>query len=281
MLKVNLKKILKERGITLSEVSEGTGISLRGLSAFQNQKTDGVKYNTIDAICDYLNIEVSDLIKRYDNIYNLSCNIDIRDFDTKTNVKYGEKDNINGKLTISNEIEMYVLKFSFKISFEYSNSDFIDLAIYLYDLEKPKNLPKHLEDFINLKNINENGSAFYTIFSHLISQECLLLNDFPNVTVWDNLRVKYGNSIIPPFMQLDIIADETMYGSTSEKLIFPKKEYIINTVPANPKEKITDSFGYANLNIKFVPNFNSLITFDEISHIDIKNDLKRDIFIQL
>ena len=45
-----LKSILKERNITLTELSKSTGISLKALSAFQNQKTDGVQYNTLDKI---------------------------------------------------------------------------------------------------------------------------------------------------------------------------------------------------------------------------------------
>ena len=260
MIKVNLKRILKDRGITLSELSEGTGISLRGLSAFQNQKTDGVKYNTIEAICSYLDIEISDLLKKYENIYNVTCSIDIEEFDLNTNVSAGYKENSNGKLIISNEIEEYIFNFDFSISFEYKNSDFIYVSIYIYKLYVPKSLPKNISDFIDINYYFEEESAFYKIFTHLISQECMFLKNFPNISVWDDLWVKFGYEVIPPFLTIDVNADETMFSNTSEKLVFPKNEYRINTIPANPKEKITDELDFVKFNIDYIPNFNSLIT---------------------
>lgn len=66
-----LKSILKERNITLTELSKSTGISLKALSAFQNQKTDGVQYNTLDKIAKVLNIEVGKIIRRVDNTLKL------------------------------------------------------------------------------------------------------------------------------------------------------------------------------------------------------------------
>ncbi|HHC9127273.1 helix-turn-helix domain-containing protein [Macrococcoides caseolyticum] len=281
MIKVNLKKILKDRGITLSELSEGTGISLRGLSAFQNQKTDGVKYNTIEAICRYLDIEVSDLLKKYENIYNITCSIDLEDFDLPTNVPSGKKEYLNGKLIISNEIEEYIFNFDFSIAFEYKNGDYINVSLYIYKLQVPKALPKNISDFIDINNHFEEESAFYKIFAHLISQECMLLKNFPTISVWEDLWVKFSNDVIPPFRIIDVIADETMFSNTSEKLVFPKKEYRINTIPANPKEKITDEFGFVKFNIDYIPNFNSLISLKELNNIIILDNFKRDLFIHL
>lgn len=63
MIKIKLKELLKERNMTLNELSQITGISAKTLSLFQNQKTESVHYKTLEKICITLNIKIQDIIE--------------------------------------------------------------------------------------------------------------------------------------------------------------------------------------------------------------------------
>lgn len=280
MIKVNLKQILKQKNITLTELSLGTGISLRGLSAFQNQKTDGVQYNTIDAICSFLEIEVSDLLKKFDDIYAITCEIKVIDLPFKLNIEEEQIYDIEGSIVIFNEIDRYTFNFSLDIQ-NRIKSDFNTATIMINSLNKPNKLPKKINDFIDLNNLEDYGSPFYKITSYLIAQEIMQYKNFPNISVWDDLWVKWSNDIIPRYEILNLITDETMYGSTSEKLIFPKKEYRINTVPKNPKEKITNTENFVDFKVQYAPNFDSLVNIRNIAEIKINKDFIREVYIDI
>lgn len=60
MLRVNLNMLLAERNLTASRLSKDTGISKTTLTALVNNTGKGIQYETIDTICNYLNVTPND-----------------------------------------------------------------------------------------------------------------------------------------------------------------------------------------------------------------------------
>ncbi|MFP3916242.1 helix-turn-helix transcriptional regulator [Lysinibacillus telephonicus] len=71
MIKINLKKILKEKKMTLKELSELTGISTTSLGALANGKSNGIQFNTLEKVLIALEIDIEELIKNVNSIFSL------------------------------------------------------------------------------------------------------------------------------------------------------------------------------------------------------------------
>lgn len=59
---INLKSLLKKRGLTLYQLCQDTGLSYQQGFAIANNKTKKIEFQTIERICGYLSCEVSELI---------------------------------------------------------------------------------------------------------------------------------------------------------------------------------------------------------------------------
>ncbi|EGC69765.1 helix-turn-helix domain-containing protein [Enterococcus casseliflavus] len=62
-MKNNLSRILGERLLKVSDVFEGTGISKTTLTNFYYQRVTNVQLDTLQKICDFLQIPLSELIE--------------------------------------------------------------------------------------------------------------------------------------------------------------------------------------------------------------------------
>lgn len=62
MLKVNLKSLLKEKGMTMTELHKLTGITQNAISLLANGKSNGVHFITLEKIVKALNCNLDDLI---------------------------------------------------------------------------------------------------------------------------------------------------------------------------------------------------------------------------
>lgn len=63
MIKVHLSRIMGEKRITVAELSRMTGLHRNGISKLYNEETDGVKFETLEKICDVLDCSVADLLE--------------------------------------------------------------------------------------------------------------------------------------------------------------------------------------------------------------------------
>lgn len=59
---VNLDRVLLDRGMTLTELSERIGISLPNLSILKTNKARAVRFSTLDALCRELDCQPGDLL---------------------------------------------------------------------------------------------------------------------------------------------------------------------------------------------------------------------------
>lgn len=60
---VNLDRVLLDRGLTLTELSERVGISLPNLSILKTNKARAVRFSTLDALCKALDCQPGDLLE--------------------------------------------------------------------------------------------------------------------------------------------------------------------------------------------------------------------------
>ncbi len=61
-IKVNLDKVLQERGMSLTELSERIGITLANLSILKTGKARAVRFSTLEALCRELDCQPADLL---------------------------------------------------------------------------------------------------------------------------------------------------------------------------------------------------------------------------
>ena len=63
MIKNNLSRVLGERLLKISDIHEATGISRSTLTEIYYRRNENVKLETLQKICDYLQIPLSELIE--------------------------------------------------------------------------------------------------------------------------------------------------------------------------------------------------------------------------
>lgn len=65
MIKNNLAVILAERNLKMIDVINGTGINKNTISSLVNNRASGIQYETLDKLCDFLDVTPGELLKRY------------------------------------------------------------------------------------------------------------------------------------------------------------------------------------------------------------------------
>lgn len=72
LIRVNLKQILKDKNMTLTELHEKTGISITTLSTLANEKSNGIQFNTLSRILDVTGANLSDVLLNTNELFDLS-----------------------------------------------------------------------------------------------------------------------------------------------------------------------------------------------------------------
>jgi putative transcriptional regulator len=63
---IHLDKLLADRGMTLTELSERVGVSVVNLSILKNGHARAIRFSTLTRLCQVLGCQPGDLL-RYDN----------------------------------------------------------------------------------------------------------------------------------------------------------------------------------------------------------------------
>ncbi|HYG35346.1 MAG TPA: helix-turn-helix transcriptional regulator [Clostridia bacterium] len=66
-IRLNLDRVMAERGITLTELAERVGITLANLSILKTNKARAVRFSTLDALCRELKCQPGDLLEYYED----------------------------------------------------------------------------------------------------------------------------------------------------------------------------------------------------------------------
>lgn len=62
-IKIHLSKLLGERKLRAADVARETGINKNTLSALYNEEVSGIKFDTLERLCKFLECEVGDLME--------------------------------------------------------------------------------------------------------------------------------------------------------------------------------------------------------------------------
>jgi putative transcriptional regulator len=68
LIKVHLSRLMGERRLKIADVEritneQGNGLHRNGITKLYNEKTDGIKFETLDALCKALNCSVGDILE--------------------------------------------------------------------------------------------------------------------------------------------------------------------------------------------------------------------------
>jgi putative transcriptional regulator len=63
MIRIHLGKLLGERKMKMSQLSQQTGISKNAISVLYYEKTKGIQFDTLEKICKVLDCSVCDLLE--------------------------------------------------------------------------------------------------------------------------------------------------------------------------------------------------------------------------
>ncbi len=64
MIIVNIDVMLAKRKMSVTELSEKVGISLTNISLLKNGKVKGLRFETLDKICNVLDCQPGDILER-------------------------------------------------------------------------------------------------------------------------------------------------------------------------------------------------------------------------
>ncbi|AST93270.1 Cro/Cl family transcriptional regulator [Sutcliffiella cohnii] len=66
MIKVHLSRLMGERKLKISDLSKMTGLHRNGLTQLYNEETNGIKFDTLEKICNALECSIEDLLEIID-----------------------------------------------------------------------------------------------------------------------------------------------------------------------------------------------------------------------
>lgn len=62
-IRLNLERVMEERGITLTELAERVDLTLANLSILKTNKAKAVRFSTLEALCRELKCQPGDLLE--------------------------------------------------------------------------------------------------------------------------------------------------------------------------------------------------------------------------
>ncbi|NHM76242.1 transcriptional regulator [Staphylococcus chromogenes] len=62
MIKIKLDEVLKDKNVSLTELSEAVEITIANLSILKTGKAKAIRFSTLEAICNYLECQPGDII---------------------------------------------------------------------------------------------------------------------------------------------------------------------------------------------------------------------------
>jgi len=65
-VRVSLDELLRERGISLTELSEMVGLTLANLSILKTGKAKAIRFSTLEALCRVLDCQPGDILRYLD-----------------------------------------------------------------------------------------------------------------------------------------------------------------------------------------------------------------------
>lgn len=65
MIRNNLKELMKIRNVKTSEVAKATGVSRISINNIKENRTNGINYKTLNALCKYFKCNIEDILHQF------------------------------------------------------------------------------------------------------------------------------------------------------------------------------------------------------------------------
>lgn len=86
MIKCTLKDLIERHEVTQTDIANDTGITRPTLLALMRNDAQGIKFSTLEKLCNYFNIEISELLvsdksykptkqEQLDNLINIASQL--------------------------------------------------------------------------------------------------------------------------------------------------------------------------------------------------------------
>lgn len=179
MIRCNLAILLAERNLKITKVSSDTGISRTTLTSLANNRSQGIQFDTINTLCNYLRVSPFQLISY------VSTDIKI----TNTNI---ENELLTIDLKITENLRSYNCSLTGYCYTYFTDNQLcdLDIIIELYD-EELNNNDKDLKKENSL--IIEAFTTLTVPFRNDLQEEILknILNEFDENIISDSLSVSF------------------------------------------------------------------------------------------
>ncbi|MGX0572093.1 helix-turn-helix domain-containing protein [Staphylococcus hominis] len=201
MIKFNLKKVMREKNLNISQLNEITGISRNSLSLLINGKSKGVQFETLEKITRGLNIEVGDLFERNFNELKIETGDLYTRIETST-LQEGDVDPITKEFRPTGEAKVHEKKETSVIAAKYIiDGDNLEGRI-------PYNFYLEFNDNVSLKlNIDFKNSEFKNDTLYLTNHLYNFLNLLVSYVTFDILN-KIKNTTLKKISKNFIIEDK-------------------------------------------------------------------------
>lgn len=271
MIKVNLKRILKERKISLANLSKATGISTNALSSFQNQKTESVYYPTVEAITNELDISVGDLIENISEYYEVK--VEIKDFvENKINIALVHFIGVEHDASYIHEIQFACEYQSNRILNNYKR-----LQIYISD-EINKQVPQSVLKIMHDYDFSESGKGIYYCIGYLLLQELMKLPNYSSLKVTD--KIILNTDAISYFQYTVDDTPKEISRNTGESMEYKFRE-IVNSLYLVTADRSINFFAHdPPKDVKYIPYIENLDELEFVTKVEIDPEsLERKLFI--
>ncbi|ATD31324.1 helix-turn-helix domain-containing protein [Macrococcoides bohemicum] len=254
MIKVNLKKILKEKNMTLTDLHNITGITQNALSLFANNKSNGIQYSTLEKIISTLDIEISELLQPINEVATIQIDmLDIKRYSEYSNEEFVSVD-IHFLDKESNKIiDKIIFKFGIKPIYNNENLDYL----LIEESSHSKISNQQLEQLLTIRTRENKPSELLKILSHLIARKIITHNHY-NINLRTIMLFKW--TIIPHFNMYKSLNGSTKSIEHLDNLIE------VRPIPVNIEE------------LKHPQDININLTIDlkSLSHLSIFYDFNSE-----
>lgn len=175
MIRIRLKEILENKGITITELHELTGISKNTISLMVNGKNKGIQFDTLDRILKATNVKLTDLLEEITDTYCMFVRGTDNDY---TPLKDRESRGFHYQVWVDLEDKEEELIYDFSFTVLHFKAQDKTNRSYLHFSVAEHNLENTNRELAVKFNPNMNKTAL-NIMAYLIVTDLLWNMDFP------------------------------------------------------------------------------------------------------
>lgn len=128
MLLSNLKVLLAERNLTISKVSMDTSISRTTLTALANNTSAGIQFETLDKICQYLNVDPSNFFLFYNG------NLEIEFISDSQSSFFTDISFCRKKLSVFCDFSYHLEQVDHSFYLDYKDNSFVNPHVFINEI---------------------------------------------------------------------------------------------------------------------------------------------------